>query len=121
MLVIYSVTGCESCRRIKHKLKESKKEYQELNLFRCLLDENDLDELCKYIYEDRKNLVEGYQDDIDFKNYLRNHPSSIHRPIIVSIDEDEEYVNHLKQISQNACQSNCRLFDICSHASQEIV
>ena len=42
MIVIYTAPGCASCRKVKTYLKDNEIEFKEKNIFKTLLNENEI-------------------------------------------------------------------------------
>ncbi len=101
MLKIYTVPGCPAVRRIKQHLKEHGTEYTEINLYRALLDDAETTVL-------QSVLGSGMS-----REELRNNPSVIRKPLIVSDTDDEDTACRLMALRQTHCTDTCPRWSIC--------
>ena len=101
MLVIYTVPGCPSVRRVKLHLKEHETVYTEKNLYRVLLNDAETAELIRMTKTD-------YPADV-----LRDNPSLLERPVIICDEEDSGIAAHLKELRDAHCTKDCARWSIC--------
>ena len=142
MIVLYTSPGCSSCRKVKQWLKDHDLEYTEKNIFKTLLDkeeikyllsrsENGTDDLIsrrsKIIQEGKINLDEMSLNDL--VDFIQANPSILRRPIILSskvlqIGYDEEEIDafiphELRRLAALSCHHRCPNYTSCGQVRQE--
>ena len=137
MIVVYTSPGCASCRKVKAWLKERDLPFIEKNIFKTLLNDNEIKHLLMRtengtddIISKRSKVIQENRIDIDSMTtdeviaFIKQNPSVLKRPIIVSetgfqvgYDEDEISVfipSQLRQIAENACPRECPSYKTCA-------
>ena len=137
MIVVYTSPGCASCRKVKTWLKERDLPFIEKNIFKTLLNDNEIKHLLMRtengtddIISKRSKVIQENKIDIDSMTtdeviaFIKQNPSVLKRPIIVSetgfqvgYDEDEISVfipSQLRQIAENACPKECPSYQTCA-------
>lgn len=139
MIVIYTAPGCASCRKVKTYLKDNEIEFKEKNIFKTLLNENEIKYLISRtengtddLISKRSRIMQENNFDIDSMSldelctFIVNNPSILKRPIIVDdknlqvgFDEEEiEVFNRIKRIAK--CDHCCNHFPTCGYLREEI-
>ncbi len=113
MLILYSSSGCASCRKAKQWLRDNHIEFIEKNIYTTLMKEDEI----KYLLSRCEN---GTQDMI---RLIQNNPSILKRPIILSKNnmvvgfDDEEITSftphHIRLRLEDRCPVSCANLDIC--------
>lgn len=136
MIVVYTSPGCASCRKVKQWLKERSIPFIEKNLFKTLLNDNEIKLLLMRsengtddIISKRSKIIQ--EQDIDLDNmtlnelvqFVKNNPSVLKRPIIVSdnnfqvgYDADEITAflpRELRHLGNMMCNESCPNFKAC--------
>ena len=142
MIVIYTSPGCASCRKVKQWLKDRNLEYIEKNIFKTLLNDNEIKHLLKRsengfddIISKRSKVIQESNIDIDemtidqLISFIKKNPSVLKRPIIldernfqVGYDEDEISVfvpQELRKIAWDTCNKDCPNFKACGKVRKE--
>lgn len=142
MIVIYTSPGCASCRKVKQWLKDREIPYIEKNIFKTLLNDNEIKHLLMRsengsddIVSKRSKVIQESKVDIDsmttdeLVHFIKQNPSVLKRPIIISeksfqvgYDEDEISVFvpcELRQIAANSCNLDCPNFKVCGRVHDE--
>ncbi len=138
MIVIYTSPGCASCRKVKKFMKDNNLKYIEKNIFKTLLNEDEIKYLISRtehgtddLISKRSKIIQENNFDIDNMSimelckFIVDNPSILKRPIIiddknfqVGFDEDEiEIFNKIKQIGK--CDSRCSHYNICGYIREE--
>jgi len=135
MIVIYTAPGCSSCRKAKKWLKDNNLPFIEKNIFKVLLNENEIKYLIsrtgengtdEIISKKSKIFKEGKYnlDDMTISElctFVKNNPSILKRPIIideknmlVGYDSDEIDAFAPLELKKNCkCDPKCPHFDCC--------
>ncbi|TGY67090.1 Spx/MgsR family RNA polymerase-binding regulatory protein [Dubosiella muris] len=136
MLILYSSSGCASCRKAKQWLRDNHIEFIEKNIYTTLMKEDEI----KYLLSRCEN---GTQDIISLRSkvyrslkkdfnelstnelirLIQNNPSILKRPIILSKNnmvvgfDDEEITSftphHIRLRLEDRCPVSCANLDIC--------
>ena len=138
MIVIYTSPGCSSCRKVKTYLKEKGLEFKEKNIFKTLLNENEIKYLISRTENGTSDLISKrskfiQKNNVDIENmsisefckFIVNNPSVLKRPIIIDdnnmqIGFDEEQIelfNKIKNIS--SCDEKCAHYHVCGILRKE--
>ncbi len=142
MIVIYTSPGCASCRKVKQWLKDRNLSYIEKNLFKTLLNNEEIKFLLQRTENGTDDLISKrskimQQQKIDFDamtfdelvTFIRENPSVLKRPIIIDetsfqVGYDSEELGvflpaELRKIACGACNPNCPNFDGCGSTRLE--
>ena len=142
MIVVYTSPGCASCRKVKQWLKDRDIPYLEKNIFKTLLNDNEIKHLLMRsengsddIISKRSKIIQESDIDIDSMttaeliSFIKKNPSVLKRPIILSennfqIGYDEEeigaFVPHeLRNVADNACSQKCLNYKVCGNVREE--
>ena len=142
MILVYTSPGCASCRKVKQWLKDRNLPFREKNIFRTLLNdeeiryllmrsENGTDDIVskrsKVISENNVNI-----DDMSVNELIRfiqRNPSVLKRPIIMNeknfqVGYDSEEIGvfvpeELRRIAIRSCSENCPNYEGCGEARKE--
>ena len=142
MIVVYTSPGCASCRKVKAWLKDRKLPFIEKNIFRTLLDdeeiryllmrsENGSDDIIskrsKVLAEQKINLDEMSLNELI--RFIRENPSVLKRPIIVDeksfqVGYDSEEIGvfipeELRRIAFHTCSKDCPNYNGCGTVREE--
>ena len=138
MIVVYTSPGCSSCRKVKNYLKENKLEYKEKNIFKTLLNEDEVKYLISRtengtedLISKRSRIIQENRIDLETMSvkelcsFIVENPSILKRPIIIDdknlqIGYDEEEIaifNKLKNMSK--CDECCAHFNTCGSLRKE--
>lgn len=139
MVVIYTSPGCASCRKVKKYLKDRNLEFKEKNIFKTLLNENEIkylisrtengtDDLISKrsrIFQENSFNIDGMSIN-ELCRFIVNNPSVLKRPIIiddknlqVGYDEEEiEVFNKVKSMAK--CDPTCVHYKTCGYLREEI-
>ncbi|MDI9517811.1 MAG: Spx/MgsR family RNA polymerase-binding regulatory protein, partial [Bacillota bacterium] len=130
MIVVYTSPGCASCRKVKQWLKDHNLEFIEKNIFKTVLNENEIKILFERtengtddIVSKRSKIIQEQKVDVDsmtineLVKFIKDNPSILKRPIIISSDKfqvgyDEEEIStfvpaKLRSIADMACNNKC--------------
>ena len=134
MIVLYTSPGCASCRKAKNYLKEHKLEYIEKNIFKVLLNEDEIKYLIKRtetgtdeIISKRSKIIQENNINLDdmtiseLAKFIKNNPSVLKRPIIldektmqVGYDSDEIELFIPKELREIVrCDKKCQHYKTC--------
>ncbi len=142
MIVVYTSPGCASCRKVKQWLKDRNLPYKEKNIFKTLLDEEEIRYLLmrsengtEDIISKRSKVLSENQIDIDSMSlnelisFIRLNPSVLKRPIILNersfqVGYDSEEIGvfvpqELRRIATGACPKNCPNYTGCGKAEAD--
>ena len=139
MIVIYTSPGCASCRKVKKYLKDRCLEFKEKNIFKTLLNENEIkylisrtengtDDLISKrsrIFQENSFNIDGMSIN-ELCKFIVDNPSVLRRPIIiddrnlqVGYDEEEiEVFNKIKSLAK--CDPTCSHYKTCGYLREEI-
>ena len=97
MIVVYTSPGCASCRKVKQWLKDRDLKYVEKNIFKTLLNDNEIKHLLMRsengsddIISKRSKIIQESNVDIDAMKtdeliqFIKKNPSILKRPIILN-------------------------------------
>ena len=144
MIVIYTAHGCASCRKAKAWLKENNIGFIEKNIFKTLLDKNEIKYLlsrtdngtediisncCPVFFLWSQNLIQDMKVNVDelgideLCDFVVNNPSVLKRPIIISekdmqIGYDEEEIDSFRKeelLRISSCDKTCPHFELCGY------
>lgn len=138
MVVLYTSTGCASCRKTKQWLKHNNIEFIEKNIFNVLLNDLTIIDLISscdnglndIISQQAKVLIEAKIDletmsQQQVIHLIRRNPSIVKRPIII-IDEGFNQVNNENNVSKselahlrNKCDKECTNYYLCGAIREE--
>ena len=139
MIVVYTSPGCSSCRKVKNYLKENKLEYKEKNIFKTLLNEEEVKYLISRtengtedLISKRSRIIQENRIDLETMSvkelcsFIVENPSILKRPIIIDdknlqigYDEDEiEIFNKIKEMGR--CDCNCSHFVTCGSLREDL-
>ena len=133
MIVVYTSPGCASCRKVKQWLKDRDLPFIEKNIFKTLLNDNEIKHLlsrCENGSDDlisrRSKVIQDTGIDVEdmttdeLIQFIKSNPSVLKRPIIlnetsfqVGYDEDEISVfvpADLRHIADHSCNDGCPNF-----------
>lgn len=141
MIVVYTSPGCASCRKVKQWLKDRNLPFIEKNIFKTLLNDNEIKHLLsrcengsddliskrsKVIQENNVNVEDMTTDELI--RFIKANPSVLKRPIIlnetnfqVGYDEDEISVfvpQELRHYADRSCNDGCPNFRSCGKVRQ---
>ena len=143
MVIIYTSPGCASCRKVKQYLKDRNIKYVEKNIFKVLLDREEIkllllrsDNGSDDIISKRSKIIQENQVDIDSMttneliDFIIKNPSVLKRPIIINerhmqIGYDKEEIDtfippELRNTDfSNFCNNDCSHFDTCGGLREE--
>lgn len=132
MIVVYTSPGCASCRRVKKYLKDHNLKYIEKNIFKTLLNYEEIKYLISRtdngtddIISKRSKIIQENKIDVDnlsineLCHFISNNPSILRRPIIIDDNniqigydaEEIEIFNKLRNISK--CDIECSHYKTC--------
>ena len=141
MIVVYTSPGCASCRKVKQWLKDRDLHFIEKNIFKTLLNDNEIKHLlsrCENGSDDliskRSKVIQDSGIDVEdmttdeLIQFIKSNPSVLKRPIIlnetsfqVGYDEDEISVfvpADLRHIADHSCNDGCPNFKACGKVRQ---
>ncbi len=136
MIVLYSAPGCSSCRKVKQWLKDHDLKFVEKNIFKSVLDENEIKYLLtrsengtEDLISKRSKIIQEGNLDIesmkinDLVYFMQKNPSILRRPIILNskvlqvgydVEEIEAFIpKELRSIAENSCNANCTYYGCC--------
>lgn len=142
MIVVYTSPGCASCRKVKQWLKDRNLDFIEKNIFKTLLNDNEIKHLLirsengsDDIVSKRSKIIQSEKIDIDAMTtdelikFIKQNPSVLKRPIIlneqnfqVGFDEDEISIfvpRELRKIADFTCNRECPVYDTCGQVREE--
>lgn len=142
MIVVYTSPGCASCRKVKQWLKEREIPYIEKNIFKTLLNDNEIKHLLMRsengsddIISKRSKIIQESGVDIDsmttdeLVQFIKHNPSVMKRPIILSeksfqVGYDEEEIGvfvpkELRRIAECHCTPDCPNYKVCGKVHDE--
>ena len=138
MIVVYTSPGCASCRKVKQWLKDRNLPFVEKNIFKTLLDDEEIRYLLMRsekgtddLISKRSKIIAQNNIDIDSMSvnelikFIQQNPSILKRPIILNersfqVGYDSEEIGvfvpeELRRIAMNACPATCPSFPTCSN------
>ena len=139
MIVVYTSPGCASCRKVKQWLKDRNLPFTEKNIFKTLLDEEEIRYLLMRsengtddLISKRSKIIRENNVDIESMSlselcdFVVHNPSVLKRPIIiddknlqVGYDGEEiEIFNKLKAVS--SCDKKCPHYNICGELCEDV-
>lgn len=130
MIVVYTSPGCASCRKVKQWLKDRNLPFTEKNIFKTLLDENEIRYLLMRsengtddLISKRSKVISENNIDVDSMSlnevirFIQNNPSVLKRPIILNeksfqVGYDSEEIGvfipqELRRIAYSSCSATC--------------
>lgn len=136
MLLLYTSSGCASCRKAKQWLKDNHIQFIEKNIFTTLMREDEIKYLlsrCENGTQDiistRSNAYRSLNKNFDDMSmnelimFIQDNPSVLKRPIILSknsvvVGFDEEEITSLapaeiRMRSEDRCPAYCSSLEIC--------
>ena len=141
MIVVYTSPGCASCRKVKQWLKDRDIPYIEKNIFKTLLNENEIKHLLMRsengsddIISKRSKIIQESGVDIEsmttdeLVHFIRQNPSVMKRPIIISensfqVGYDEEeisvFVPRELRNASGGCTEDCPNYAVCGNVRKE--
>lgn len=141
MIVLYTSSGCGSCRKAKQWFKDKNIKYIEKNLFTTLLKEDELRFLLSRsengtddIISKRSKVIKDNNIDIDSMplseliSFVQQNPSVLKRPIIlneksmvVGYDESEIEIfdQHIKNLRFECLKDSCPNYQVCGKCREE--
>ena len=142
MIVVYTSPGCASCRKVKAWLKDRKLPFIEKNIFRTLLDDEEIRYLLMRsengsddIISKRSKILIDQKIDLDSMSlnelirFIRENPSVLKRPIIVDeksfqVGYDSEEIGvfipeELRKIAFRTCSEDCPNYSGCGNVREE--
>ncbi len=142
MIVVYTSPGCAGCRKVKRWLKDRNVPYIEKNIFKVLLNENEIKHLlvrsengADDIISKRSKIIQESGVDIDSMttdeliHFIQQNPSVLKRPIIldeksfqVGYDSEEVTVfepNELRSIVDGYSCDGCPVYSGCGEVRKE--
>lgn len=142
MIVVYTSPGCASCRKVKQWLKDRDLNYVEKNIFKTLLNDNEIKHLLMRsengsddIISKRSKIIQESGVDIDSMKtdeliqFIKKNPSILKRPIILNeksfqVGYDEEEIGvfvpkELRKLASDTCSPDCPNFKACGQVHNE--
>ncbi len=142
MIVVYTSPGCASCRKVKQWLKDRNLPFIEKNIFKTLLNDNEIKHLLMRsengtddIVSKRSKIIQESNIDIDSMktdeliHFIKNNPSILKRPIILNesnfqVGYDEEEIGvfvpkELRKIADHVCNVECPNYKTCGEVHNE--
>ena len=141
MIVLYTSSGCGSCRKGKQWFKDKNIKYIEKNLFTTLLKEDELRFLLSRsengtddIISKRSKVIKDNNIDIDSMplseliSFVQQNPSVLKRPIIlneksmvVGYDESEIEIfdQQIKNLRFECLKDSCPNYQVCGKCREE--
>ena len=141
MIVLYTSSGCGSCRKAKQWFKDKNIKYIEKNLFTTLLTEDELGFLLSRsengtddIISKRSKVIKDNNIDIDSMplseliSFVQQNPSVLKRPIIlneksmvVGYDESEIEIfdQQIKNLRFECLKDSCPNYQVCGKCRVE--
>ncbi len=142
MIVVYTSPGCASCRKVKQWLKDRNLPFEEKNIFKTLLNEDEIRYLLMRsengtddIISKRSKVISENNIDIDNMSvnevirFIQENPSVLKRPIILNeksfqVGYDSEEIGvfipqELRRIAYNSCPANCPNFPGCGTTGEK--
>ncbi len=136
MIVLYSAPGCSSCRKVKQWLKEHDLRFIEKNIFKTILNENEIKYLLTRsengtddLISKRSKLIQEGSVDLDnmkvneLVNFVQKNPSILRRPIILNnhvlqigydVEEIDAFIpKELRKIADTSCNPSCSHYPSC--------
>jgi len=140
MIVVYTSPGCASCRKVKQWLKDRKLPFVEKNIFKTLLDDEEIRYLLmrtengsEDIISKRSKVLTEQHIDVDemslneLISFIRENPSVLKRPIILNeksfqVGYDSEEIGvfipeELRRIAATSCDG-CQSYSGCASARE---
>ncbi len=138
MIKIYYSPSCSSCRKVRKWFDEQKIPHEDKDIFSGSLSVADLKEIISKsidgtdeIISPRSKIVS--ENDIDFDSmtiseliaFIREHPSVLRRPIIVSdrqvqVGYNEEeirtFIPRARRLAETSCDASCEKYATCPTA-----
>ena len=141
MIVLYTSSGCGSCRKAKQWFKDKNIKYIEKNIFTTLLKEDELRFLLSRsengtddIISKRSKVIKDNNIDIDSMplseliSFVQQNPSVLKRPIIlneksmvVGYDESEIEIfdQQIKNLRFECLKDSCPNYQVCGKCREE--
>lgn len=142
MIVLYTSPGCASCRKVKQWLKDRNLPYVEKNIFKTLLNDNEIKHLLMRsengtddIISKRSKIIQEGHIDIDSMKtdelieFIKQNPSILKRPIILNeksfqVGYDAEEISvfipeELRRMADHSCDSCCSNYKGCGKVRGE--
>ncbi len=139
MIVVYTSPGCASCRKVKQWLKDRNLPFTEKNIFKTLLDEEEIRYLLMRsengtddLISKRSKVISENNIDVDSMSlnevirFIRENPSVLKRPIIlneksfqVGYDSEEIGVFIPQELRRIAYSSTCPNYLGCGTAGEK--
>ncbi len=137
MIKIYLSPSCSSCRKVKDWFERQKIPFEEINILRHHLSEEELKDMLKKsldgtddIISKRSKVIKEQNVDVDsmsiheLYDFVKKNPTVLKRPIIVDdskiqvgYNQDEiEIFERAKAVARQACE-DCPLKDDCDHTN----
>lgn len=130
-MIIYTMSGCASCRKAKAWLKDNHIEFIEKNLYTTLLNREEIEALLK----DQENkffpfisfnskLARFFQKKLEnlskeeWIDWIQKNPSLLKRPIYCT---ETEFTGQerLEQVIKEACTPACASYDLCQKVRKD--
>lgn len=138
MLILYTSSGCASCRKAKQWLKDNHIEFIEKNVFTTLMREDEIKFLLSRCENGTSDIIsvrsKSYRllnkdiEDMSMNELIRliqNNPSILKRPIILSknsvvVGFDEEEITsltptHIRLKVEDHCPTSCANLELCAN------
>ncbi|MBO5554883.1 MAG: transcriptional regulator Spx [Solobacterium sp.] len=142
MIVVYTSPGCASCRKVKQWLKDRNLPFTEKNIFKTLLDEEEIRYLLMRsengtddLISKRSKVISENNIDVDSMSlnevirFIRENPSVLKRPIILNeksfqVGYDSEEIGvfipqELRRIAYSSCSATCPNYLGCGTAGEK--
>ena len=139
MIVIYTSPGCISCRKAKAYMKENGLSFIEKNIFKTLLNQNEIRYLISRtengtddLISKRSKIIRENNIDIDSMSiselcdFIVSNPSVLKRPIIIDdrnlqVGYDEEEIELFRKLrSISLCDKKCPHYESCGEFCEEV-
>ena len=139
MIVIYTSPGCISCRKAKAYMKENGLSFIEKNIFKTLLNQNEIRYLISRtengtddLISKRSKIIRENNIDIDSMSiselcdFIVSNPSVLKRPIIIDdrnlqVGYDEEEIELFRKLrSISFCDKKCPHYESCGEFCEEV-
>lgn len=130
-MIIYTMSGCASCRKAKAWLKDNHIEFIEKNLYTALLDHEEMEKLLDLHKNKRSQLISfnsklahSFQNKMETLNkeewieWIQKNPSLLKRPIYCT---DTELANQerLDHVINEACAPACASYALCQKVRKD--
>lgn len=119
MKTIVTVPGCPACKKAAAAFKGMQLNIQEENLYRCLLQEDALQQLLENLarfYPDVLKDIQKMTPDGNTAGFICANPSCLPKPLFFFdslSDEEDLQLDYVLEACAHACSPSCLLYAIC--------